>query len=89
MTPDLAAVIESVKHVLPDVVWRQITVSHAADDDGIWEFKLSGDSWTRHVSIESPDGTCPFVVETTKHDARRVAETVADTADTVVRWLRL
>jgi len=89
MTPDLAAIIEGVKRELPEVEWRQTWVSHTADDDGIWEFRLPGTSWMcGQVSIESSYGLCPFLVETTKHSGRQLAETAADTVETIVSWLR-
>ncbi len=86
-TPDLDEVIRLVRLRLPEVAWQQVPVSHAADDDGLWFFW--GPTWRGEVQIESSTGTCPFVVETDKHDGRRTTNTPAETADTVVAWLRL
>lgn len=87
MTSDLEEVIRRVQDRLPDIQWAQISVTHAADDDGLWFFwlpRLPGE-----VQIESDSGACPFLIETDKHDGRLVAESAEDTADTIVRWLEL
>ena len=86
---DIDQVIERVQAALPNVVWEQLKVTHPppADDDGLWFFSLPGVK--DQVQAESSSGMCPFLVEGTREGQRVDVPTVAETADTIVRWLTL
>ena len=85
-TPDLDEVIRLVRARLPEVMCAQLTVLHAADDDGLWFFGLP--ARPGEVQIESSRGACPFLVETDEHDERVTTTTPAETADVIVAWLQ-
>jgi hypothetical protein len=86
-TPDLEAIFQRVRQHLPLAKWQQVPVTLPADDDGIWFFWMPGAPG--EVQIESSWGVCPFTVETDKHDDRLTTCTPEDTADAIVKWLRL
>jgi hypothetical protein len=86
-TTDLQEVVRLVEMQLPKVKWEQLHVINASDDDGIWFFwmpDISGE-----VQIESSRGTCPFLIETDKHDDRFISRSPQETADRIIEWLQL
>jgi hypothetical protein len=87
MTPDLRQIIDGVRRVLPDVEWEQLTVSWPADDDGLWFFWRQGHK-ADDVQIESPSGSCPFLIETNRDEERRWGSTPAETIESIVALLR-
>ncbi len=86
-TPDLKSIVWRVQEALPGVKWQQLPVTQPADDDGLWFFLLP--RRPGEVSIESSDGTCPFLIETDKHDQRFTANSPGETAEMIVKWLQL
>jgi len=86
-TPDLDAIVASVKQRLPGTMWLQAPVKHPADDDGVWFFWLP--DLPGEVQIESSSALCPFIVETDKHDECVTADSPQEVADTVIRWLQM
>jgi hypothetical protein len=58
---------------------------HAADDEGLWVFKLCG--IVPNVQLESHTWDCPFIVE---DDSKQVAtaKTVTEAARYVIDYLR-
>ena len=67
---------------------RQLEVSHpGADDDGLWFFTWPGSNF--EVQIESPNGMCPFLIETDESDARFTSSSVEETVKMLVKLLHL
>jgi hypothetical protein len=59
---------------------QQLRVSHpGADDDGLWYFGQPASEF--QVQIESPDGMCPFRVETDENDERLTGRSVEETVE--------
>lgn len=58
---EIDGILAEVKRSLPNVQISQLTVTHPADDDGVWFFKLPSDR--NEVQIESSTGHCPFLIE--------------------------
>jgi hypothetical protein len=84
-TPDLDGIIRMVRERVPDVEWWQLSVAHAADDDGIWFFRIPG---TGHeIQILSSWATCPFEIDATHNKEQRTESTPAAVADAIVEWL--
>ena len=62
MSRDIDHIIERLKAEMPGVQIRQLQVSHpGVDDDGLWFITMPGRS--TKVEIESPHGSCPFLIE--------------------------
>lgn len=80
---DIDAVIERLRTELSGVQVRQLTVSHPADDDGIWIVSIPG--YENAVQIESSSGDCPFLIESEFSDERFCGQTVDETVTTVKR----
>jgi hypothetical protein len=81
-------IIEKLRAQHPSVAVEQLKVAFpGADDDGIWFF--TEPSFLIEVQIESPNGTCPFLIETSEHDERIEAETVDEVVATLTRLLHL
>ena len=60
---DVDRIIGAVLRARPGVTCERLRVSHpGTDDDGLWFFHLP-DAKFDAVQIESPHGTCPFLVE--------------------------
>jgi hypothetical protein len=83
---DIEDIVRGVRVRLPEATCEQLSVSHAADDDGLWFFSLPGSD--REVQIESSTGRCPFLVETNGSDERVTASSVSEVVDCVVRLLQ-
>lgn len=85
---DVDEIIEQIRSLSPAVSVYQIHVTHpGADDDGLWSFASPECPFT--VQIESPDGMCPFLMETDEHDRRLTIETVGDVVLHLSQWLHL
>ena len=62
MRRDIDHIIERLTAEMPGVQVRQLQVSHpGADDDGLWFVTMPGRS--PEVELESPHGSCPFLIE--------------------------
>lgn len=85
---DIDEIIRRVKIAVPVAVVEQLRVSHPADDDGIWYFSLP--QVDNDIQIESPNGACPFLVETDelRSNTARKAETVDAAVEMIVDFLR-
>jgi hypothetical protein len=83
---DIDQIIALVKSELPDVRCTRLTVPDPADEEGLWFFRLS--SAGSNVLIESPSGTCPFVIEDDTSAERFCGETVAEVVARVVELVR-
>ena len=85
---DFDKVIAGIKDLSPDVCVEQLKVLHpGADDDGIWFFAVPASGL--EVQIESPDGMCPFLVETNENDERLTTGSTKATIQAVRRLLHL
>jgi hypothetical protein len=82
MPCDIDAIIERLKDAIPDVEIRQLQVTHPADDDGLWFITVPGK--LGKVQIESSDGVCPFIIESTSSPATHTGTTVEEVV-TIVR----
>jgi hypothetical protein len=87
MTSDLEDVFRRVQKRLPAVKWEQLSVTHPADDDGLWFLWIP--DLPGEVQIESSLGVCPFLVETDKHDDCLNANSPEETSETIIKWLQL
>jgi hypothetical protein len=66
---DVDRIIQLVKDICPALEVKQLRVLHpGADDDGLWYFDQPASKF--QVQIESPEGMCPFLVETDENDDR-------------------
>jgi hypothetical protein len=83
---DIDHVIAGVRRTRPDVLVEQLQVTHPADDDGIWCFKLPSSS--AEVQLESSSGNCPFLVESDFNDDRQDAATVSEAIAMVTTLLQ-
>ena len=88
MTDDLRLIIDGIQAELPDVEWEQLVVKFPADDDGLWFFWRPGGRIGGDVQIESSYGRCPFLIESSFDNERRIGETPVEVIGTVVALLR-
>ena len=58
-----------------------------ADDDRLWYFDQAGSEF--QVQIESPEGMCPFLIETDEDDKRRTGRSVEETVEILARLLHI
>lgn len=83
MPRDIDYIIKRLRSDLPEVQITQLQVSHpGADDDGLWFITKAGD--TQEVQIESPDGCCPFTIQSNVSSEVQRGQTV----DEVVSIIR-
>jgi len=79
---DIDRIIERLSADLPGVRFQQLQVLHpGTDDDGLWFIR--GPGCEDEVQVESSDGNCPFLIETSctnerleGNDVERVVQTV-------------
>ena len=89
MPHDIERVVTDVRKLIPEVEVVQMEKYHAADDDGIWWFRLP--EVKEDIQIESSTGNCPFLVE---HDGMTKSEeaikclTVEETTSAVTAFLQ-
>jgi hypothetical protein len=82
---DVEQMIAKVGQLLPSARWFQLQVAHpGGDDDGLWTFEVPNG---RRVQVESPNGSCPFLIEGDDSDERSPGSTVLETVEIVVRRL--
>lgn len=85
---DVDRIIELVRDICPAVDVKQLQVIHPeADDDGLWYFLQPASEF--QVQIESPNGMCPFLVETDETDDRRTGRSVEETVEILTRLLHI
>jgi hypothetical protein len=81
-------VIQLIANTRPAVKVRQLEVSHpGADDDGVWFFERPDGEFD--AQVESPEGMCPFLVETSQSDARLTTTSIEKTVEAPTRLLHL
>ena len=85
---DIDLIVNSIVTICPATKVSQLEVSHqGADDDGIWFFKQSASEF--EVQLESPDGMCPFLVETDENNVRHTANSVEEAVRILIKLLHL
>jgi len=82
---EVRAIVARVRARLPGVEASRLQVKFPGDDDGLWFFDLPGHD--SEVQIESSDGCCPFLVETSASTERRIRRSVSATAEAVLHFL--
>jgi hypothetical protein len=83
MPRDIDQIIESLETQMPGVEVTQLKVGHpGVDDDGVWFIRVPGRR--EEVQVESPDGNCPFLIESDFNNE----QVRARTTDEVVSILR-
>ena len=83
MERDIDQIIASVKEQIPNVQIEQLRVTHPADDDGLWWFRVPNRS---EVQVESSTGNCPFLIETDLSSA--TTATLEETIRTLILRLQ-
>jgi hypothetical protein len=58
---DIDQIIQRLREFDPQITFDQLTVTHPADDVGLWF--LSREQKPVYLQIESSTGNCPFVIE--------------------------
>jgi hypothetical protein len=89
MPHDIGVVIADVRRLIPEVEVVQLQTTHAADDDGLWWFRLPGVA--EDIQVESSSYDCPFLVEhdsMKKSDGAVTCPSVEVTVSTVVSYLQ-
>jgi len=86
MSRNIDHIIERLKTELPGVQVTQMQVAHpGADDDGLWFVRIPGQA--EEVQIESPNGSCPFLIESDLGHERHHGPTVEEVVSTVRRLM--
>ena len=87
MSPDLDQIISRLRTEIPGVRVTRLEVAHpGADDDGLWFIEIPGR--IGQVQIESPDGMCPFLIESDLTEERFHGECIEDVVSTLKSLLR-
>jgi hypothetical protein len=85
---DVEKIIERFRELYPAVEVSQLKVLHpGADDDGLWFFSHCESPF--EVQIESPNGMCPFLIETDESDAQTTTNTIEKTVQVLTALLHL
>jgi hypothetical protein len=58
---DIDLLLDRLVATYPDMNFRQLSVRHPADDDGLWFVSVPGKA--EMLQIESTNGTCPMLIE--------------------------
>jgi hypothetical protein len=80
---DIDHIIERVRAEIPGLQVKQLEVLHEGDDNGLW-FITAG-AKAGEVQIESQNGSCPFLIESTFSDDRYHGGTVEEVVSIVRR----
>ena len=82
---DIDAITTQLREYIPGVEIEQLRVLHpSADDDGLWFVRVLGR--VEEIQIESPNGMCPFLIESDFGDERFCGKCI-DEVVSVVRHL--
>lgn len=82
---DIDLIIALVDSAVPSVRCEQLKVTHPADDNGLWFFRIPPS--LREVQAESSTGMCPFIVETSRNAHVAHCTTREETAWKIVELL--
>jgi len=83
---DIDQVIAALRRRHPDLRVEQRPGAYAAVDEGIWFINLPSTSF--EVQVESPTGTCPFLLESSLSPERLHAATIGEAINMVSTMLR-
>jgi hypothetical protein len=84
MARDIDRIIERLKTEIPGAHVVQLQVAHpGTDDDGLWFIDIPGRC--ERTQIESPDGACPFLIESDFSAERQQGHTVEEVVSKVKR----
>ena len=84
MARDIDRITERLGLEIPGVHIQQLQVSHpGADDNGLWFIDVPDRK--ERVQLESPDGNCPFLIESDCSDERLHASTIDHVVEAVKR----
>lgn len=84
---DIDEVVAELRRRLPNLRCEQLWAKHpGADDDGLWFFEVEADG--DGVQVESSNGMCPFLVESSASPSRVTCATIRSTVETVEAALR-
>lgn len=82
MKREIDLIIEQLAADIPGVQIEQLKAKHpGADDDGLWFIDIPDQD--RRVQIESPDGICPFLIESDFNNERFYGQPVQEVVATV------
>ena len=85
MASDIDEIKRRLTSVYPQVHVEQLRVTHPADDDGLWFFRVG----LVEVQLESSSGNCPFLLESSGHPRRRTVATVDGAVAALIEELHL
>ena len=85
---DIDTITEKVKQHLQSVQVYQYHKTHPADDDGVWWFSLP--DVEPDIKLDSPNGDCPFMVETSEQwgENARTANDVNEATSMIIDYLQ-
>jgi hypothetical protein len=83
MARDIDKIIEKLQAEIPGVRIAQLQVTHTGDDDGLWFITIPGRTET--VQVESPNGRCPFLIESDFSTERFHGQSIEEVVSTVKR----
>ena len=81
MRRDIDLIVERLLADIPGVHVAQLKVTHLGDDDGLWFINIPSQEAT--VQIESPNGNCPFLIESDFNDDRSYGHSIEETVRAV------
>lgn len=85
---DIDQIIRVIVSACPTIKARQLSVSHpGADDDGLWFFDWLGSEF--EVQAESPNGMCPFLIETDENNRCLTANSIQGTVEIITNLLHI
>ena len=73
---DIDKIVSALKNEFPACQIARLQVTHPADDNNLWFFKIPGKK--REVQMESLNGNCPFIIELSDSNKRLEGKSVDD-----------
>lgn len=84
MARDIDQITAKLALDMPGIYIQQLQVSHpGADDDGLWFIR------EERAQLESPDGNCPFLIESDFSAERLHASTIDEVVEAMKRLYSL
>jgi hypothetical protein len=84
MQRDIDLISQQLTASIPGIHIAQLDVSHpGADDDGLWFINIQDHAG--QVQMESPDGMCPFLIESDFSNERVYGVSVGEVIRTIRR----
>ena len=76
MEKDIDKISQLLRQEFPLIQIEQLKTVHPTDDDGLWFIRWPNKKG--EVQIESVNGNCPFIIESTKFNKSLQGKTVED-----------